>query len=205
MNKYYLINGLEKEEKIEDVVNELLLVEDISWDEDLKATKEMISFRIKNYPKGLYRLKDNSGILSYLYFIILDKDYILKSKTWFKITNNGKTDSHNIQGDSIFGVTLGRKSSGYGKIVLEETIKDIRKNKSFESIENIFLCGRIPSLHLYYDSDVSVQDLDEKTVLRDRTINMFRHAGFEIYELTQNGYEIDSESLGISALLFQKK
>lgn len=205
MQKYKLINGIGKNENINSVIDDLLSIEQSSWDDKMQVGRENLIKRLEIFPDGLCRLVDskNNKTLSYLYFILLDESTILSMKTWDNITGEGTASTHNNNGDAIFGVTLGSKKVGYGRLILQEAIKDFRKNKKFNSVKNIYLCGRIPSLSKYYNKFTKPEDIDFDKVLEDTTICIFRSAGFNVSELVYGGYEVDKYSLGYSALLRQ--
>lgn len=205
MEALSLKKGISEQENIEDIIEELSLVEKASWDVCMQAQKEQLRRRLNIFSDGLYRLFDNieQRTVAFFYFIKVKESFVKDSKTWDDITGNGFGDTYDPEGDAIFGITLGSSSSGKGRILLEKGLESIRSDEKLKNIKRIYLCGRIPSLHKYYNKDTSLDQIDKEKVYKDPTISLFRNVGFHVYEVVKDGYDIDDYSLGFSALLEQ--
>jgi len=89
-------------------IPDILVVEEESWPEGLRATEEMFCARIETFPEGVIVAENTDRIVGVVVGEIVNYD-INESylPSWAEITDNGYIRrSHNPTGDTLYGVDL---------------------------------------------------------------------------------------------------
>lgn len=134
--------------------------------------------------------KKNGEIVAFIYFIRTNEEKILQKKGWDEITNNGACNSHQNEGDVLFGVTLSSKIPNGGNILMGEVLKQVDKG-FYNGIKSIYACSRVPTL----------KDKKDLSVEKDPTVKLFKRHNFKIIKLEKDGYKDDIDSQGYSLLV----
>lgn len=88
-------------------VSELLRVEEASWPEGARATKEMLASRIEVFPEGVLCATENGAIVGFSCWEIVAEQPKEIHGSWAKLTDGGTIRrTHRRDGSTLFGVSL---------------------------------------------------------------------------------------------------
>ncbi len=171
-----------------------------TW-KDKAATKENIESRFNIFPSGISVALVNNEPIGFSTFISVNKNDII-GKSWEDITNNGKCDTHNPNGNILFGADLTFKE-GYAKYMALFDLVMFKKLVLFEK-EAFVWGGRMPDYHLHseeYDVESYSQAKNPDGSYLDSQINFYSKViGVEILGVVENYFQ-DKESLDYGLIL----
>lgn len=202
-----------------DDIEAMLLVEEKTWPENLRASREMYQSRLRTFPQGALVTEIEDRIEGVVVFQIINFDSIPDVLSWKEATDNGYIqNSHNPKGNSFYGVNLSvcpRAQSRVAVALLEAVGKLAIKH----NFKQIVLGGRIPGFirylkHYCQKNSVSVisdkkrdkiaKDYIQATNRRgnplDPQITFYQKVGMKIIKLLPNYFK-DPESLNYGILV----
>ena len=187
-------------------IDGILRVEKEAWGESQAANRKMFESRLKVFPEGTLVAELDDKIIGVVVTEIVSYDIEKQSFTWYEVTDNGYLkNSHNKDGDSLFGVDLSvlpdaprgtgsKLLGGVGKLAIRYNLK------------RGILGGRIPEYCKYKDKYTPEEYLkqtiikDGKKVPLDPEIRFYKKADLKIIKVIPNYYK-DPESLDYGVLL----
>lgn len=202
-NKYFLINGLNNQ-SISEVSNEIYNLEKQAWKECMRASLDTISLRLNVFSVGLWRLYENNNLVSYMFFIRLNKSDVQNYYSWFDYCQNGSCTNHSDNGTILFGVSIGSNKEGMGTKIFNLGIEKILSG-IYNDVSEICMCSRIPTLSKYYSNENEISiPLDDLILQNDPVVKMILSKGFQPLKLCREGFHVDNESLGYSLTMGRK-
>ena len=153
-----LIQGLNGQ-SVKDVVSEVYELERASWDKSMRTSNDNLSNRLHIFSDGLWRLYWNLSLVSYMFFIRLNKENVNGYETWSDYCADGTCNNHTKEGDVLFGVSIGSIKRNMGNKIFDMGINKISEGV-YEEIKKIHICGRIPTLSLNFLDAAAVSSLD---------------------------------------------
>ncbi len=195
-----------RQAKIGDIP-EILEVEKETWGKRGAAAKEMFESRIETFPEGTLIAEIDGKIVGVVATEIVNYNFKKNSYSWYEITDNGYIkNSHNSNGDTIYGVDLSVVPSYQGLKVGSKLLEVIGKLAIKYNIKQGMLGGRLPGYYKYANK-MSVEEYVNATVETEKgikpldpEINFYKKAGLKIIKIIPNYYE-DPESLNYGVLL----
>lgn len=192
--------------KLEDV-SQIVEVEKKSWPEGLEATKAMFKSRIRVFAEGnLVAVVDNK-IIGIVSAEIINYDINKHIPSWYELTDNGYIKkSHNLKGNTLFGVDLSVipefRNKGIAKLLIQEIGKlTIRYNLQYS-----ILGARIPDYHKYCKKMSPKKYINLKRKdgqLVDPELRLYRKYELHIKGILPN-YFNDPESCNYGVLLVRE-
>jgi len=166
-------------------------------------TKKQINTLIHKFPEGQIVIKINGQIAACALSIIVDYTRFSHSHTYKKITDNYTFNTHDDDGDMLYGIDvfvrpkyrgnrLGRRLYEYRKELCEKL-----------NLEGIVFGGRMPNYHKYMD-DLTPKQYIEKVKLReihDPVLDFQLSNDFHVVKLLRGYLEGDGDSQEYAALM----
>lgn len=195
-----------RQAKIRDI-QEILEVEKEAWGKEKAATKEMFESRIETFLEGTLVAEIDGKIVGVVATEIVNYDLEKNAYSWYEITDNGYIkNSHNQNGDTIYGVDLSVAPSYQGLRVGSKLLETIGKLAIKYNLKQGMVGSRIPNYYKYaekmsvgeYIRTSTKTEKGEKPL--DPEIHFYKKAGMEIIKIIPNYFE-DSESKNYGILL----
>lgn len=191
-----------REAKLEDVP-QILEIEKKAWGGEKSASKEMFESRINIFKEGTLVAEINQKIVGVVSTEKVNYNFKKDSFTWYEITDNGFIkNSHNSDGDTIYGVDLSVASSFQCSGIGTKLLESIGKMAIRCNAKRGMLGGRIPGYYKYADK-MSVENyVNAKKGKRslDPEIEFYKRSGLKIVKIIKNYFK-DPESLDYGILL----
>jgi len=155
------------------------------------------------FPEGQIVVKVNAEIAGCALSIIIDSDRLLDQHTYSEITGNFTFDTHDPEGDTLYGIDVFVKPNFRG-LRLGRRMYDYRKELCEKlNLERIVFGGRIPNYHKYA-SEMSPKQYIEKVKLKeiyDPVLNFQLANDFHPVKLIQGYLAGDQASKEYAVLL----
>lgn len=160
---WHVMNEQEKIGDIENIELEFLtlsdyqelksaMIEAYSSMEDVYWKESHIKSLIEKFKEGQVVLKVNGQLAGCALSIIVDYDKFDEHHTYREITGDFKFDTHDSQGDVLYGIDVFIKSEFRG-LRLGRRLYDYRKELCEQlNLKGIAFGGRIPNFHKYSDT-----------------------------------------------------
>lgn len=162
-----------------------------------------ITTLFKKFPEGQVVVKVNGQIAGCALSIIVDYDKFEDYHTYKEITANYTFDSHDNQGDILYGIDVFIKPEFRG-LRLGRRLYDYRKELCEKlNLKGIAFGGRIPNYHLYADS-LSPKEYIEKVrrkEIHDPVLNFQISNDFHPARILKGYLEGDASSKEVAVLL----
>jgi predicted amidohydrolase/ribosomal protein S18 acetylase RimI-like enzyme len=128
-----------------------VMIESYTTLKDAYWSKEQIQTLIKKFPEGQVVVKVNGKIAGCALSIIVDYDKFDDHHTYKEITGNYTFNTHNSNGDVLYGIDVFIKPE-YRGLRLGRRLYDYRKELAENlNLRGIAFGGRIPNYHKYSD------------------------------------------------------
>ena len=158
---------------------------------------------IKKFPEGQICIEDNGKIVAAALAIIVEYSDFGDKHTYAKITGNGKFDTHNPDGDTLYGVDV-FVDPEYRSLRLGRRLYDARK----ELCENLNLRamvagGRIPGYNQYANEMTPAKyvEMVRNKELTDPILTFQLSNEFHVRKIIRGYLPYDSESKAFATLL----
>lgn len=158
---------------------------------------------IRKFPEGQIGIEDNGRLVAAALAIIVDYNKFGDKHTYAKITGNGKFDTHDGDGDTLYGVDV-FVDPEYRSLRLGRRLYDARK----ELCENLNLRamvagGRIPGYAAYADEMTPAKyvELVRNKELVDPILTFQLSNEFHVRKIIRGYLPYDSESKAYATLL----
>ena len=158
---------------------------------------------LKKFPEGQICIEDNGQVVAAALAIIVQYSDFGDRHTYAKITGNGKFDTHNADGDTLYGVDV-FVDPEYRSLRLGRRLYDARK----ELCENLNLRamvagGRIPGYAAYADDMTPAKyvEMVRNKELSDPILTFQLSNDFYVRKLIRGYLPYDSESKAYATLL----
>ena len=158
---------------------------------------------IKKFPEGQICIEDNGKIVAAALAIIVQYSDFGDKHTYAKITGNGKFDTHNPDGDTLYGVDV-FVDPEYRSLRLGRRLYDARK----ELCENLNLRamvagGRIPGYNQYANEMTPAKyvEMVRNKELTDPILTFQLANEFHVRKIIRGYLPYDSESKAFATLL----
>ena len=158
---------------------------------------------IRKFPEGQIGIEDNGRLVAAALAIIVDYNKFGDKHTYAKITGNGKFDTHDAEGDTLYGVDV-FVDPEYRSLRLGRRLYDARK----ELCENLNLRamvagGRIPGYAAYANEMTPAKyvELVRNKELTDPILTFQLSNEFHVRKIIRGYLPYDSESKAYATLL----
>jgi predicted amidohydrolase/ribosomal protein S18 acetylase RimI-like enzyme len=158
---------------------------------------------IRKFPEGQIGIEDNGRLVAAALAIIVDYQKFGDKHTYAKITGNGKFDTHNADGDTLYGVDV-FVDPEYRSLRLGRRLYDARK----ELCENLNLRamvagGRIPGYAQYASEMTPAKyvEMVRNKELVDPILTFQLSNEFHVRKIIRGYLPYDSESKAYATLL----
>jgi len=158
---------------------------------------------IRKFPEGQIGIEDNGRLVAAALAIIVDYSKFGDKHTYAKITGNGKFDTHNADGDTLYGVDV-FVDPEYRSLRLGRRLYDARK----ELCENLNLRamvagGRIPGYAQYANEMTPAKyvEMVRNKELVDPILTFQLSNEFYVRKIIRGYLPYDSESKAFATLL----
>ena len=178
-----------------------LVSQDVIWNE------EAVQSQFSICPQLQYCAILDGNVIGTVSTIYIDYDDALQCKNWKQLSANRMFQTHNPDGDSLFGLDLSVlpkfQAKGVAGSIIETTIYE---TVVLQEKRGVFLGSRIPSFHKHsntrtVEDHVFGKKRDGKTM--DPEIRLYQREGFEALKIVPDYIE-DPESLNYGVLMFWK-
>ncbi|WP_455168858.1 GNAT family N-acetyltransferase, partial [Aegicerativicinus sediminis] len=158
---------------------------------------------LHKFPIGQVVIKINGQLAGTALSIIVDEDRINQDHTYREITDNYTFNSHNSDGDFLYGIDVFIKPEFRG-LRLGRRLYDYRKELCENlNLKGIVCGGRIPNYHKYAD-ELSAKDyigLVRRKEIHDPVLNFQLSNDFHPTKILRNYLENDQASNEYAVLL----
>lgn len=165
--------------------------------------KYHIKSLIEKFPEGQVVIKVNNKLVGCALSIILDYDKFDDHHTYEQITGNFTFDTHNSEGDVLYGIDVFIKSE-YRGLRLGRRLYDYRKELTEKlNLRGIAFGGRIPNYHKYAEQ-MSPKEYIEKVrrkEIHDPVLNFQISNDFHPSKILKGYLEGDKASNEFAVLL----
>jgi predicted amidohydrolase len=165
--------------------------------------KYHIKSLIEKFPEGQVVIKVNNQLVGCALSIILDYDKFDDHHTYEQITGNFTFDTHNSEGDVLYGIDVFIKSE-YRGLRLGRRLYDYRKELTEKlNLRGIAFGGRIPNYHKYAEQ-MSPKEYIEKVrrkEIHDPVLNFQISNDFHPSKILKGYLEGDKASNEFAVLL----
>lgn len=165
--------------------------------------KQEIKNLLNKFPEGQVVIKVNQQIAGCAFSIIVDEDKTDAQHTYDEITGNSKFNTHNPDGDVLYGVEVFIKPEFRG-MRLGRRLYDYRKELCEKlNLKSVAFGGRIPNYHNYAD-ELTPKEYIEKVRLKeidDPVLNFQMSNDFHPKRVLKNYLEGDNLSNEYAVLL----
>ena len=115
----------------EDNIDDIVRLEEETWPEGTRASKEAFENRVKLFPKGVIGARDeDNNLIGLATSCILYKDDVTYESRWETLTDYGMITTHKEDGDVLYLVSLGvnpkYQRKGAGRKLLNAQNEQIR-------------------------------------------------------------------------------
>jgi predicted amidohydrolase/ribosomal protein S18 acetylase RimI-like enzyme len=158
---------------------------------------------LADFPEGQLAIEVNNKVVAVALSLIVDYDKYGDKHTYRQITNNFKLDTHDPEGDVLYGIDIAVHPD-YRNLRLGRRLYDARKQLCESlNLRAIVAGGRIPGYSKYAD-DMSPKQYIQKVQHReiyDPILTFQLSNDFHVVRVLKNYLEFDTESLGYATLL----
>ena len=166
-------------------------------------SKSQIKTLIKQFPEGQVVVKVNNQIVGGALSIIVNYDLFDTIHTFQEITGNHTFETHDINGDTLYGIEVFIKPQFRG-LRLGRRLYDYRKELCERlNLKSIVFGGRIPNYHKYSDS-MSPKEYIYKVrnkEINDPVLNFQLSNDFYPSKILKGYLKSDHDSNGFAVLL----
>ncbi len=158
---------------------------------------------IEKFPEGQVCIKINNELAGCALSIIIEKDDFEGRHTYKEITGNYTFDTHNPNGDMLYGIDVFIKSDFRG-LRLGRRLYDYRKELSEKlNLRGIAFGGRIPNYHKYANELTPKQYIEKvkRKEIHDPVLNFQISNDFHPSKILKNYLEGDQASNEFAVLL----
>lgn len=156
------------QEKLQEFLNEVMVVESSAWPKELQAERRKFESRFEIFPRGFLVAKINGKVKGVSTSQITYYDPS-KIQTWNQTTDSGMIkNTHNPKGDSLYVVSIAVSQDVQGKGIgasLMERQKELARELG---LKNLVLGARIPSYDSYCKENGSISVEDYLKLKNDR-------------------------------------
>lgn len=193
----------------EELVSDFVRVNEETWPPPIPQeyvwTIEKVERQFKNCPHLLYAALIDGEVACTLSMIYKNESDVYKCSSWHDISGHGTLDTHDENGDSVFGIDLSVSPKYQGKKLADNTMqKAFLVSVILGNKKGAFLGSRIPSYHRYAEK-VGVEDYvfgkNRNSRTRDPEIKLYQSTGFRPVKIVP-GYMDDPDSLNYGVLMF---
>ena len=167
------------------------------WKED--ALKKLI----QKFPQGQIVVTNNGAVVGCALSILVNYDKFGDNHNYRDITGNFSFDTHNPQGDTLYGIEVFIHPDHRG-LRLARRLYDARKILCEQlNLKMIIAGGRIPKYGMYADKIQPRQYIDKvkKREIFDPTLTFQLANDFQVKKIIKNYLPEDEESKGFATLL----
>ncbi len=165
--------------------------------------EEAIKRLLKKFPEGQIVITHNGDVVGCALSIIVNYDQFGDKHTYRDITGNFSFDTHNIKGDTLYGIEVFVNPAFRG-MRLARRLYDARKTLCERlNLKMIIAGGRIPKYHMYAN-ELSPREYIDKVRHReilDPTLTFQLSNDFQVKKVLKNYLPEDNESMGNATLL----
>lgn len=191
---------------------EALLELEKEWPLDVRASKEILSFRINKFPQGFLIAENTSGIIASIiccpYFYSVDD--ISYFKNWETVVQQGY-ERDQSSSNALYIVSGTTKQNPYGNVLFAAGIQKVFELANLMKVQYLIAGCLLPGYRKYIQKNGFIEAADyvfKKTQSRfiDPLIEKYRRLGFIIPDKKHviANYFPDESSLNYSALAVRK-
>jgi predicted amidohydrolase/GNAT superfamily N-acetyltransferase len=166
-------------------------------------SEKNIKTLIKKFPEGQVVIKVNNKVAGCALSIIVDYDKFDDHHTYLDITGNYTFNTHNIQGDVLYGIDVFIKKDFRG-LRLGRRLYDHRKELCESlNLKGVAFGGRIPNYHQYKDELTPKQYIEKvkRKEIHDPVFNFQISNDFHPVRIIKNYLDGDKASDDYAVLL----
>jgi hypothetical protein len=182
----------------------IMLVEELSWSEGMRASREMMASRIEVFAEGTICAEADGQVVGVVCTCLINYDIDNPIPTWDEATDNGYIRSiYQLKGNTLYGVNLSvqpRAPKGTSKhLMLAAGRLAIQSN-----VRHIVLGGRIPRYHKHKHRMTPLEYIKAKNKAGkhiDPELALYAKAGFKVGQVLP-GYFRDECSDDYGVMLY---
>jgi hypothetical protein len=188
-----------------DDIDTLVKIENAAWGKGKAATKEMFLSRLKVFSEGFFCAEVDGTICGFsCQEIIKMMDFKNTDMTWYTFTDNGYlAKSHNIKGDSLYGVSMSVPPYISDKNVALKLYEYCGKLAIKYNLKKIYLGSRIPRYFKYKDQMSVPEYIKAKSKtgrFLDPELALYFSLNLKIENIVSNYFE-DPDSLNYGIIM----
>lgn len=165
----------------------LLELEEIAWPEGSRASRDTYIARLETFPEGIFIGERNGVVEGVAVTQLVRSEMLEKDFTWATITDNGTIrNTHDPNGDVVYGVNLSVRPSGIGNKVIAFIMEAIAEMAVERNLKFGALGGRLPGLSKHVKKlKIDFEKLSDQEKLQ--VVNSY------VYGKTDKGRPLDPE------------
>lgn len=187
------------------LLNGLIHLENETWPEGTRASREAFESRINIFPEGVYFYQEHGDFWGLSTSLITDISDPNSIRTWEEITDYGFITSHNPNGNTLYTVSVGVSPRFQGKWVGKNLVEYQIALAQKLGLQYMVLGSRVPEFHKFdwtIDEYLSSRNQDWKSI--DSLVRFYQWCGLEIGKIKENYMEDDKESRNYGVIMYKK-
>jgi predicted amidohydrolase/ribosomal protein S18 acetylase RimI-like enzyme len=189
---------------LEDHANIVALMEDeYRHLDDSSWTYEEFSVLLKKFPKGQVGIKINGSLAGFALSIVVDYSKLDDSHTYKEITGNYTFDTHDDDGDTLYGIDI-FICKKYRGLRLGRRLYEFRQELCEElNLKGIMFGGRLPNYKKYADELTPREYITKVKAkeIHDPVLNFQLSNDFYVKRVLRNYLEGDVDSCEYASLM----
>lgn len=166
-------------------------------------SRKEISVLVNRFPEGQICIEDKGQVIGAALTIIVDYSKFTDNHNYSEITGKGKLDTHDPDGDTLYGIDL-FVDPEYRGMRLGRRLYDGRKEMCADlNLRRMIVGGRIPGYHEYKD-ELTIQEYISKVKngeIYDPVLSFQLANDFHVRRVIKNYIPEDKESGSYATLL----
>jgi GNAT superfamily N-acetyltransferase len=179
----------------EDDLDAIMHLEEESWPEDVRGSRENFSRRIRTFPEGVIGVLYGTDLAGLTTSMIVPVDDPSTIGSWEEITADGTIQNHDTSGNCLYVVSLGASprysGKGVGSALLNAQIELGKRMK----LSYLVLGSRVPGFHTF---DGTITEYLSKQTPEgfsiDPLVRFYQRGGLSVVAVKSDYMEHDAES-----------
>jgi hypothetical protein len=185
-------------------IDKVVGLENQIWPEGTRATKEKFESRLKIFPKGFFLALKNRKLIGISTSEIIFYNPENPPISWEAATDNGYIRNHNLNGNTLYVVSIGAVSRSGGGSALISAQKNLTQKLN---LRFLVLGARIPGYDKYCKEKAEIPIEDYVKLERsdgellDPELRFYTRNGLIIHKINPDNMEDDRESRNYGAIM----